>query len=240
MIAKNRLNGRHVRQSGLVFLLVFLFAFLSVQVYAQEGTDIGSKKVLWGVHAGASINKVDIYYVQSGSAHALKQGNHSFNVPGFDLAVFADVRLARSLRLRVMPGMTLFERKWEPGNISLVLPFQPNGLKMESVCLNLPVDVKFSPFRLGAFSPYLSGGLGFSFDVSSLHANSEKILRLNASDLRCLLGLGIDYHTSGLEIGVECKAGFDLFAPSTSATNLSNGYYFQNRSMLVVGINIGA
>lgn len=111
---------------------------------------------------------------------------------------------------------------------------------MESVCLNLPVDVKFSPFRLGAFCPYLSGGLGYSLDVSSLHVNSEKILRLNASDLRCLLGLGVDYHTSGLEIGVECKVGFDLLAPSTDAADCSNGYYFQNSPMFVVGINVGA
>ncbi len=223
---------------GLAFLFGFLCILQSVQVHAQDGTDIDGKKVQWGVHAGLSINKVDIYYVQSGSAHALKLGNHSFSVPGFDLAVFADIRLGRSLRLRAMPGMTLFGGDWKPGNTA-AFPYPASSRKVESVCLNLPVDVKFSPFRLGSFSPYLSGGLGYSFDASSLRTNSEKILRLNTSDLRCLLGLGLDYYASGLKIGVECKAGFDVFAPSTSAADRSDGYYFQNSPMLVIGINVG-
>lgn len=195
--------------------------------------------MLYGIHTGLSISKVDLYYIKSGEAYALKQDNYSFNVPGFNIAVSADIRLGRSFRLRVMPGMTLFGRDWKPDNVA-VLPYTPSGYKVESVCMNFPVDVKYIPFRMGMFCPFLSGGLGYSIDFASIRASNEKILRLNTSDFRYLLGVGLDCNTKMLKIGLEFKAGFDLSAPSTSADKRPNAFYFQNSPTFVIGLNFQA
>ena len=219
-------------------LCVFQWSFLAGPAYSQErdGGAADNHKLLYGLHLGFTENQVDLYYTQSGTAHALEEGNHSFYVPGFRIAVMGEVSLSRYFSLRVMPGISLFISRWEPRDVS-VTAMLLDDYRVESVCGELPVDVKFCAFRINKLEPYVAVGLNYRYDFSTLRNGSEYIHPLNAHDLRYTYGLGVDWYTRYLKIGFEFKASHGLFSPGTGG---NDPFYFHNSSSICFGINIEA
>lgn len=228
---------------GIAVMCGFLLSLLAAPAHAQtqDNGAADNKKMLYGIHLGFTENQVNLHYTQSGVAHALEQGNHSFYVPGVRLAVMGDLQLGRCFSLRAMPGVTLMDGKWKPDNVAL-LALPTVDYKVESVCGELPVDVKFHPFRKGNLQPYLAFGLCYSIDFAALHGNSdnESILRLNTSDLRYTCGLGLDCDTRYLRVGVELKAGFGLLQPGTGGNDRANSLYFKGGPTFSIGFNFEA
>ena len=232
-----------VGMKGILMLCIFQLSFLAVPVLAQEqgGGELDSRKVLYGFHLGFTENKVDIYHIQSGEAHALEQSDNSFYATGFRLAVMCELRLGRYFSLRAMPGVTLLNHKWEPDNTT-VAALPSANYKVESVCGELPVDVKFRPFRFGDIEPYLTSGLSYRIDFASLSKNSdtEKINQLNAHDLRYTCGLGMDWYMHYISVGLELKASFGLLSPNTGGSDHTNPFYFHPGPTFSIGLNLGA
>lgn len=54
-----------------------------------------------------------------------------------------------------------FSSNWQPTGIMLLASLQSNNYKMESVCVELPVDVKFIAICWGYFEPYLTAGVSY-------------------------------------------------------------------------------
>jgi hypothetical protein len=112
---------------------------------------------------------------------------------------------------------------------------------LESVRGEVPVDVKFHPYRWGKVEPYLTSGLGYGYDFASLREDSHNYIKpLNAHDLRYTCGLGVDWYTRLVRVGVELKAGFDLLPPNTDGSGLSRHAYFHAGPTFSIGINIEA
>ena len=59
-------------------------------------------------------------------------------------------------------------------------------------------------------------------------------------DLRYTCGLGVDWYTRLVRVGVELKAGFDLLPPNTDGSGLSRHAYFHAGPTFSIGINIEA
>ena len=199
-----------------------------------------NRKAAFGVSLGFTENRVDLYYTPSGVAYPLEQGNYSFYARGFRLADVVEFYLDRRFSLRAMPGISLFGSSWEPGAIAVPVPPLVD-YRVESVLGELPIDVKYHPFRVGSVQPYVTSGLSYGFDFTSLRRNSgnESIMRLNPNDLRFTCGLGFDCYTRYLKVGVEMKAGFGLLSPNTSGS-FSNDFYFHSGPAFSFGINIQA
>ncbi|KWW28243.1 MAG: PorT protein [bacterium P3] len=235
---------KHFSGSRSIFMLcIFPLSFLAVPARAQEQNRRGLEEhtVLYGFHLSFTENRVNLYYTQNGEAHTLEQGNHSFYVPGFRFAVMGEIRLGRCFSLRAMPGMAYFGRSWEPGNIP-VSTLPSADYKVESVFGELPIDVKFHPFRMGDMQPYIFSGPSYSFDLISLRKDSDNgsIQRLNAHDLRYTCGLGLDWYTRHIKVGMELKASFGLLSPDTKGTNHDKPFYFQGGPTFCIGFNIEA
>jgi len=238
-------------KKAAMLLCIFLLSFLSVPTHAQnQGQgDSDNHKLLYGLHLGFTENRVDLYHTQGGEVHALEEGNHSFYAPGFRIAVLTDIQLVHYLSLRVMPGVSLFGRNWEPGDITVLStdrhPCQPLpsvSYKVESVLGELPVDIKFHPFRMGKWQPYLCSGLSYSYDFTALRKDSGNgsIQRLNAHDLRYTCGMGLDYDTRFIKVGVELKAGFGLLPLGTDGIGYTNAFYFHSGPTVSLGLNFEA
>ena len=173
--------------------------------------------------------------IENGEVLALEQGNHSFYAPNFRLAVIYDLRLNRCLSLRVMPGVKLLDYQWEPG---IAVVNRPSIYKLESVCGELPVDIKLHPFRKGNFEPFVLGGIVYGFDFTSLRNDIEGVSQMNAHDFRCNFGIGVDCYTPILKLGVELKAGFGIIQPNTTSND--NPFYFKNGPTFSLGVSIEA
>ena len=226
---------------GIAMLCVLQWVFLSTPATAQErdSAKVGNHKVLYGLQVGFTLNTVDLYGATGGVARALKEGNHTIYAPGYHIATIGEVKLGRHFSLRAMPGVSLFKRDWEPTGMMLPAYLQADKYKMESVCGELPVDVKAAA-RLGNWEPYLTAGLSYRFDFASRRGDSDKdvIQPLNAHDLRFSFGFGVDWYTRYLKMGFEFKAGYGILPPHTEVGNHADPFFFHNGRSISIGVNI--
>ena len=228
---------KHIKRAALL-LCISLLSLHFVPAHAQEG--FSNKKVLYGLHWGFTENWVDLYYSDiEGFAHPLDQGNHSFFAPGTRLNVMYDVRLGNYFRLRVMPGVSLTGRNWEPSGLSIPTS-STTDYKVISVCGELPVDVKFYPFRWDQL--YLTSGLSYSFDFTSLNKDLDEgtIQRLNAHDLRYICGVGYEFDTRYVRLGIELKATFGLPSSDIIIGTRPETFYYHSGPSFSFGFNIEA
>ncbi|MBO4307980.1 MAG: hypothetical protein J5848_06700 [Bacteroidales bacterium] len=210
-----------IKTSTGCFFMIFFLSLLTGTARAQnqDSGAVDNHMLHYGIHLGFTENKVDLYSNQGGTLHTSE--DKSFYACGFRIAVIGEARLGRCFSLRVMPGLSLF-----------------SSLKMESVRSELPVDVKFHPFRWGKKELYLTSGLGYSFDFASRREDSHSYIKpLNAHDLRYNCGLGVDWYTRYVRVGLELKAGFGLLSPGTGGSNSS---YFHIGPTFCLGLNIEA
>ncbi|MBP5528097.1 MAG: hypothetical protein J6X79_06585 [Bacteroidales bacterium] len=213
---------------GIVMLCVLQLSFLVGPAHSQERDNgaFDNHKFLYGIHLGYTENKVDIYSTNGGLI-ASRDGtlsasdNHSFYTGGFRIAVIGEAQLGRCFSLRVMPGVSLF-----------------SSYKLESVRGEVPVDVKFYPVRMGKLRPYLTSGLGYGYDFASRREDSHNYIKpLNAHNLSYTCGLGVDWYTRLVRVGLELKAGIGLLPLGTGGGNFS---YFHNGHTFCLGLNIEA
>ena len=213
---------------GIALLCIVLSAPAYSQSQEQGGPD--KHKFLYGIHLGFTDNQFDLYSTnggliasQGGRAHT--DGSHS-HAAGFRLAVIGEARLGRCFSLRVMPGISYFSACRS---------------RLESVRAELPLDVKFHPVRMGKLEPYLASGLSYGYDFATLRDDATTIINpLNAHDLRYTCGLGVDWYTRLVRVGVELKAGFDLLPPNTDGSGLSRHAYFHAGPTFSIGLNFEA
>ncbi len=229
---------KHIKPAALL-LCISLLSLHFVPVHAQEG--FNNKKVLFGLHWGLTGNRVDLYHAQGGEAHALEEGNHSFFAPGTRVSAIGDFRMGDRFRLRAMPGVTLFSRTWEPSGLSFPVS-SSTDYKVMSVCGELPVEVKWIPFRWGDRQIYLASGLSYSFDFTSLRKDNDEgiIQRLNAHDLRYICGLGYEFDTRYFRLGIELKVDCFSLLPTNTGGSRSNTFYFDNGPSFSLSFNIEA
>ena len=209
-------------------VMISLLSLLAGASHAQnqDNGTYENRKFLYGIHLGLTENKFDLYSTnggliasQDGTLHT--DGSH-YHARGFRFAVIGEARLGRCFSLRVMPGVSLFR-----------------ALKLESVRGEVPVDVKFHPYRWGKVEPYLTSGLGYGYDCASTREDSHNYIKpLNAHDLRYTCGLGVDWYTRLVRVGLELKAGFGLLPPNTSGINSNSLSYFHNGATFCLGLII--
>ena len=211
-------------------VMLSLLSILAGVAHAQNQDNgaFSNHKFLYGIHLGFTNNEFDLYSTnggliasQDGTLHTDGSNHYEY---GFRFAVIGEARLGRCFSLRVMPGVSLFR-----------------ALKLESVRGELPVDVKFHPYRWGKVEPYLTSGLGYGYDFASLREDSHNYIKpLNAHDLRYTCGLGVDWYTRLVRVGLELKAGFGLLPPNTSAITPNSLSNFHCGPSFTLGINIEA
>ena len=209
---------------GIALLCIVLSAPAYSQSQEQGGPD--NHKFLYGIHLGFTDNEFDLYSTNGGliaiQNDPSSMDDRSYHARGFRFAVIGEARLGRCFSLRVMPGVSLFR-----------------ALKLESVRGEVPVDVKFHPYRWGKVEPYLTSGLGYGYDFASSREDSHNYIKpLNAHDLRYTCGLGVDWYTRYVKLGLELKAGFGLLPPNTSGINSNSLSYFNNGATFCLGLII--
>ena len=232
---------KHIRQAAML-LCISILSIHFLQAQEQERGGFDNRKVLYGIHWGFTENIADIYYSDiEGFAHPLDQGNHSIFVPGTRINVMYDVRLGNYFRLRVMPGVSVFGRTWNPGNISI--PISPSvEYKVKRVCGELPVDVKFQAFNWDNQRLYFTSGISYNMDFNSFEKETDDgtIQRLNGHDLRYTCGVGLDFDTRFFRLGVELKATFGLPSPGIISNTRPDSFYYHSGPTLGFGFIIEA
>ena len=199
----------------LFILLVAGCGYVRAQVQYLAGFD--KKKVHYGIQIGYTQSKFEDAYTLDDEVREQMYGSGSYYTPGFHLAVLADLRLGNYFNLRVLPGLTLINRTlnyyWSPEYL-MSHPGADKKRNVESVYGEIPIDIKFRAFRWRNFRPYLTAGGSYGFDFASMrnnkNNNDQSIIRLNTSDLRYTMGVGLDFYMRYVKFAIEMKMTFGI------------------------------
>jgi len=154
-------------------------------------------------------------------------------LPGFSVGFITDIRLAKSLSLRVTPTLQFASRtityKNESGN-----PF-PYGRPMEQSLLSLPIEIpitlKWTALREGNYRPYLIGGIGVSYDFTN---DKDKPLLHRPFDYFLAFGIGCDLYLRWFKLCPEIRyqLGFNnMLTPVNERPELSEPDYFYTNAL---------
>ena len=209
-----------MRTQRFIALLALLLAAaprLAAQGEIANLMSFDSKQVHLGIQVGYTSAKFDLTYSEDDEVRQQIQGTTSYFKPGFHIAAIGDLHLGRFFDLRFLPGVTFLTRNleysWAPA-ARATTPNAEDWRTVESIYGDLPFEFKFRAMRYGNYRPYLTAGVCYGFDFSSLrknrNANRESIVKLNASDFRYTVGAGFDVFLYYIKFAIELKISFGL------------------------------
>lgn len=124
--------------------------------------------------------------------------------PGFSVGVIGDMYLNPYFNLRITPSIHFGDKKFVFREESTGEEFETN---IRSNYLMIPVDVKYSSFRLNNFRPYLLAGVYGTFDLGRKRGNP---LLLKGTDVGLEVGIGCNIYLPFFKLCPELKFCFGL------------------------------
>jgi len=134
--------------------------------------------------------------------------------PGINIQVVSNLRPARYLDLRFLPGVSFGQRNVRYYTILK----SPDGdiyeetyderQRVESSFLEFPVLLKFKGDRLNNVRPYVIGGINYRYDLAGKKEYDDEkqvYIRLKRSDFYYEAGAGLDFYLPFFKLSVELK-----------------------------------
>jgi hypothetical protein len=137
--------------------------------------------------------------------------------PGFTVGILGNLRLHKYFDLRLIPCLSLAERTLTYNMISREgLPFTELK-KVESVLIEIPLDIKWKAARMFNNRPYVIAGIRYTADLAALgkkkegSGEEEYEMKLFRNDLGFSLGAGWEFYLPyNNKICFELKMYFGL------------------------------
>lgn len=125
--------------------------------------------------------------------------------PGINIQIVTDLRPAKYLDIRFLPGVSFGQRtvRYYVNKVA-----DPVPQVLESSFLEFPLLLKFKGDRLNNVRPYLIGGLNYRYDLAGKKEFDEKkpvYIRLKRPDLYYEMGAGLDFYLTYFKLSVELK-----------------------------------
>lgn len=228
------------RQTNIRIYSLLVLLVVAGQLFAQGKQTTGMNNPYYDeklVHFGFSLGVNLMGYAvteslmeQDGEIYHARVSNL---LPGFSVGFITDVRLAKYLNLRITPTLQFSSRtityKNESGN---PLPY---GRALEQSLLSLPIEIpvtlKWTALREGNYRPYLTGGMGISYDFTN---DKERPLLHKPFDYFLTVGLGCDFYLSWFKFCPEIRyqVGFNnMLTPVSERPELSEPDYFYTNAL---------
>lgn len=150
-------------------LIITLFAYYTLS--AQNLPMVDYKTVHFGFNLGMNIMDYGIRQSMIPHDGVTYQAEVSTLTPGFSVGVFGDVRLCNYLNLRLVPTLSLGDRRLTFMNDANDELFSTT---LKSTILAVPLHLKYSSVRIKNYRPYLFVGGGVLFELA--HDQSKPIL----------------------------------------------------------------
>ncbi|GAB6393895.1 MAG: PorT family protein (porin) [Bacteroidales bacterium] len=124
--------------------------------------------------------------------------------PGFSVGIIGDMFVTPYLNLRVIPSIHFGDKNFtfrEPDSE------EEYATSVRSNYLTLPLELKYSSFRLNDYRPYLTGGVYGALDLGR---KKGEALLLKDLDYGVSVGLGCDIYFPWFKLCPEIKCFFGL------------------------------
>jgi len=183
-------------------LLIVLLMGFSISVYSQKAKP--PNLVLFDYqqfHFGYSVG---INYM---GFTALPIDDYTINLkqyPGLNINLVTNYRLNKNLDIRFLPGIQFSQRDL---SINSSEPW-----KIESVYIDLPIDLKYRADRINNYAPYLIAGIAPRIDLTGGEIQNWRAVQrlLKPFDIYPELGFGFDFYLQEVKLAAELKFSVGL------------------------------
>ena len=203
-------------------ILTFLLLSLSISSFAQFGVPNLLKYDKQTFHFGFMLGFGQYDYSISSKPDLSEYDSlmmiNTQSRSGFSLGIVTNLRLGKYFDLRFIPGLSFPSRHV---NYTYRIPSSSNvvhttHIEAESVCLDLPLLIKFKSSRmLNNLRAYVIAGGQYSFDMISAkkkkNSGSAVNLKLNPHDVQAQVGVGLDFYCTYFKFSTELKMSFGFF-----------------------------
>ncbi len=227
-------------------LFVFLFLFSSLVAISQEQRiknipNFDRKWLHFGFTVGlsffdASLLLSDEFLEQTSTGDY--SINHVYSIenqpsPGFHLGPIVNLRINEYLDLRALIDLSFGQR-----NLNYTLRdtigdaealYTVHQMKIESIFLELPLQIKYKAKRLNNIRPYVIFGATTKWDMAAnkkIKDEERPMIRFKPVDVYWEAGMGVDYYLPYFKFSTELKYQvglFDITKPdNTQYTNSIN------------------
>jgi hypothetical protein len=202
-----------------LFYIIFsgLFLLLSIDAFTQKQRP---KNDSWYddklLHFGFSLgmNLMD-FNITPSQEYLNAEGYYpdvSILNPGINIQIVTNLRPAKYLDLRFLPGVSFGQRnvRYYDYETGVIINEQQ---RVESSFLEFPFLLKYKGDRLNNVRPYLIGGLNYRYDLAGKKEYDEEkevYIRLRRSDLYYEFGAGLDFYLPYFKLSVELKMSHGL------------------------------
>lgn len=125
--------------------------------------------------------------------------------PGINIQIVTDLRPARNMDIRFLPGVSFGQRvvRYYKG-----MELYNDKQRLESSFLEFPLLLKYKGERLNNVRPYVIGGLNYRYDLAAKKEfDDEKpiYIRIKRPDLYYEVGTGLDFYLTYFKLSIELK-----------------------------------
>ncbi len=200
-----------MNHNGTKILLILLFLSLFKGADGQPNEKKGvpnlrsfdEQKIHFGFLIG--FNATDFRIYQSGLRTAENGQTARFAemlkvTPGINLGIVSNLRLAKNLDLRFLPGIGFSQRDLSFIDENGVR--DENTLKIKSTFLEFPLLLKYSALRMHNAKPYLITGINTRYDLAK---DKQDRIMLKSLDYYWDIGAGMDFYLNYFRLSVEIR-----------------------------------
>ncbi len=223
---------------------IVLFAVLIMSVAASAQTKIpnmpehDSKSYYFGITFGFNYSSFRIQpskqFTDKDTFFIVQPGYK----PGFNLGIMGNLRLSKFVDLRFIPSLVFAEKLIKTTDMDTL----QESRSIESIYMQLPLQLKFKSDRIGNFRFYGMVGGKFDYDLSA-NARSrrqDEWLRVSPIDVGAEIGIGFEFFYPNFIFTPEIKLsqGFINTNYKDSRIPLSNAIERMTTRMIVISIHL--
>lgn len=231
----NKVKG--LKAGFLIAALLMGFNVIA-QTHVPNMPEHDSKLYYFGITFGFNYSTFRINNTRNfAESDTFKQVQPGFG-PGFNLGIMGNLRLNRFVDLRFIPALVFAEKK-----IKTVDQFdKEENRSIESIYMQLPLQLKFKSDRIGNFRFYGLLGGKFDYDLAS-NARSrrqDEWIRVSPIDVGAEIGVGFEFFYPNFIFSPEIKLsqGFINSNYQDSRIPLSNTIDAMRTRMIVISIHL--
>lgn len=200
-------------------IILLLFCCLPAVVFGQmNAQEYESRFAINPYHFGIAIgfNSSDYRISLSDQfpGHDSIMVVESTSGPGFNLGIITNMRMGKYFDLRFVPSLSFAEK-----NLDYTYRDESTASQtLESLYLDLPLDVKFKSAAYKDMKVFVVGGIKYAYDFSSNAEarNADGLVRVRAADIATSCGFGFEFYFPFFIFSPEIKISrgiLDLHIP---------------------------
>lgn len=225
-------------KAGLLIAVLLVSLTARAQHHVPNMPEHDSKLYYFGITFGFNYSAFKINNTQSFAEHDTFRSVQPKYGPGFNLGIMGNLRLTKFVDLRFIPALVFSDKK-----ITTIDQFdKEESRSVESIYMQLPLQLKFKSDRINNFRFYGIIGGKFDYDLSanSRSRRQDEWLRVSPVDFGAEVGIGFEFFYPNFIFAPEIKLsqGFRNTNYKDSQIPLSNTIDAMRTRMFVISIHL--